>query len=85
MSVRATAIENHGCLPAGSQEDSDDKSGLIVAIVIGLLVVAAIVGLGYWFYMKNSRYRERILAFLCLHLSTCELTILKDKTKDILV
>ncbi|XP_075876198.1 CD166 antigen homolog isoform X2 [Nelusetta ayraudi] len=40
---------------SGSQDDPEDQSSLIVAIVIGLLLVAGIVGLGYWCYMKNSR------------------------------
>ncbi|XP_078121778.1 CD166 antigen homolog A isoform X2 [Sander vitreus] len=38
-----------------SQEDSEDQAKLIVGVVVGLLVAAAIVGLIYWLYMKNSR------------------------------
>lgn len=69
MLVSSAAKATHGCLLAESQEDSEDQAGLIVAIVIGLLAAAAIVGLIYWCYMKNSRYRKRTLAFACLHLS----------------
>ncbi|XP_039632795.1 CD166 antigen homolog A [Perca fluviatilis] len=39
----------------GSQEDSEDQAKLIVGVVVGLLIAAAIVGLIYWLYMKNSR------------------------------
>lgn len=39
----------------GSQEDSGDQSKLIVGVVVGLLMAAAVVGLIYWLYMKNSR------------------------------
>lgn len=63
MLVSSAAKAKHGCLLAESQEDSEDQAGLIVAIVIGLLAAAAIVGLIYWCYMKNSRYRKRTLAF----------------------
>ncbi|KAE8288115.1 CD166 antigen-like protein A Activated leukocyte cell adhesion molecule A DM-GRASP-like protein [Larimichthys crocea] len=38
-----------------SQEDSDDQAKLIVGVVAGLLIAAAVVGLIYWLYMKNSR------------------------------
>lgn len=77
-----TAKANHACLLAGSQEDSEDKSGLIVAIVIGLLVLAAIVGVAYWFYMRNSRCgKENISICMFAFVTTpasaacaCELT-----------
>ncbi|KAM9348266.1 CD166 antigen homolog A [Symphorus nematophorus] len=39
----------------GSQEDSEDQAKLIVGVVAGLLIAAAVVGLIYWLYMKNSR------------------------------
>lgn len=39
----------------GSPEDSEDQSKLIVGVVAGLLIAAAVVGLIYWLYMKNSR------------------------------
>lgn len=42
--------------PADSQEDSQDQSKVIVGVVVGLLIVAGLMGLIYWFYMKNSRY-----------------------------
>ncbi|XP_069395787.1 CD166 antigen homolog A isoform X2 [Paralichthys olivaceus] len=37
------------------QEDSDDQAKLIVGVVAGLLIAAAVVGLIYWLYVKNSR------------------------------
>lgn len=64
--ISSAAKAKHGCLLTGSQDDPEDQSSLIVAIVIGLLLVAGIVGLGYWCYMKNSRYRKRTLAFWAL-------------------
>ncbi|KAK7904298.1 hypothetical protein WMY93_016905 [Mugilogobius chulae] len=38
-----------------SQEESDDQAKLIVGVVVGLLLAAAVVALIYWLYMKNSR------------------------------
>lgn len=61
--VSSTAKVEHHCLFAGSQEDSEDQATLIVGVVIGLLVAAAVVGLIYWLYMKNSRYGKTTLAF----------------------
>ncbi|XP_070700273.1 CD166 antigen homolog A isoform X2 [Pempheris klunzingeri] len=40
---------------SASQEDSEDQAKLIVGVVAGLLIAAAVVGLIYWLYMKNSR------------------------------
>ncbi|KAF3841565.1 hypothetical protein F7725_007427 [Dissostichus mawsoni] len=37
------------------KEKSEDQSKLIVGGVAGLLIAAAVVGLVYWLYMKNSR------------------------------
>ncbi|XP_076017322.1 CD166 antigen homolog A [Genypterus blacodes] len=39
----------------GSQEESQDQAKLIGGVVAGLLIAAAVVGLIYWLYMKNSR------------------------------
>lgn len=39
----------------GSQEESDDQAKVIVGVIVGLLIAAALVGLIYWLYMKNSR------------------------------
>uniref|UniRef100_A0A4W4F4T0 Ig-like domain-containing protein n=1 Tax=Electrophorus electricus TaxID=8005 RepID=A0A4W4F4T0_ELEEL len=36
-------------------EDSDDKAKVIVAVVVGLLVVAALVGIIYWLYMRRRQ------------------------------
>lgn len=38
-----------------SDGNSDDQSKVIVGVVMGLLIAAAVVGLIYWLYMKNSR------------------------------
>ena len=40
---------------SGSQEESEDQSKLIVGVVVGLLLAAAVLGLIYWLYMKNTR------------------------------
>lgn len=54
---------------AGSQDDSEDQSKVIVGVVVGLLIAAALVGLLYWLYMKNSRYEEiKSLSFHLLSL-----------------
>ncbi|KAG9263631.1 CD166 antigen isoform X1 [Astyanax mexicanus] len=37
------------------QPDDDDKAKLIVGIVVGLIVVAALVGIIYWLYMKRRQ------------------------------
>lgn len=42
--------------PTDSGEDSEDQSKVIVGVVVGLLIVAGLIGLIYWLYMKNSRY-----------------------------
>ncbi|KAJ8267125.1 hypothetical protein GJAV_G00138760 [Gymnothorax javanicus] len=39
----------------GKADDGDDQAKLIVGIVVGLILAAAIVGLVYWLYMKKSR------------------------------
>lgn len=45
------------------RSDGSDQAKLIVGIVVGLILAAAIVGLIYWLYMKNSRYvRPRSLS-----------------------
>lgn len=42
-------------VPEGDRSDGSDQAKLIVGIVVGLILAAAIVGLIYWLYMKNSR------------------------------
>lgn len=50
------SVESKGyCVFPGSPEDSGDQAKLIVGVVAGLLIAAAVVGLIYWLYMKNSR------------------------------
>ncbi|XP_045894855.1 CD166 antigen homolog A [Micropterus dolomieu] len=39
----------------GAQQDSEDQAKVIVGVVVGLLLAAALVGLIYWLYIKNSR------------------------------
>lgn len=53
--------------PTDSQEDSEDQSKVIVGVVVGLLIVAGLMGLIYWFYMKNFRY-----GWIKMTLYTCE-------------
>uniref|UniRef100_A0A3Q3M1H9 CD166 antigen homolog A-like n=1 Tax=Mastacembelus armatus TaxID=205130 RepID=A0A3Q3M1H9_9TELE len=43
------------CLFLGSHENSEDQAKVIVGVVAGLIIVAAIVGVIYWLYMKKSR------------------------------
>lgn len=43
---------------ADSQDDSEDQSKVIVGVVVGLLMAAALMGCIYWLYMKNSRYED---------------------------
>ncbi|XP_014835898.1 PREDICTED: CD166 antigen isoform X1 [Poecilia mexicana] len=35
--------------------DDDDKTKLVVGVVIGLLVAALVIGMAYWMYMKKSK------------------------------
>ncbi|KAL2095407.1 hypothetical protein ACEWY4_010126 [Coilia grayii] len=42
-------------VPEGERSNGNDQAKLIVGIVVGLILAAAIVGLIYWLYMKNSR------------------------------
>ena len=43
---------------APDRSTGNDQAKLIVGIVVGLILAAAIVGLIYWLYMKNSRWEE---------------------------
>lgn len=53
-----TQLKPYCCLLPGSSEESEDQSKLIVGVVAGLLIGAALLGLIYWLYMKNARYRN---------------------------
>lgn len=69
--VSPTAEAEHCCLFSASLEDSEDQAKLIVGVVAGLLIAAAVVGLIYWLYMKNTRYRNPSLCTFCiLHVKT---------------
>uniref|UniRef100_A0A8C6S316 Activated leukocyte cell adhesion molecule a n=1 Tax=Neogobius melanostomus TaxID=47308 RepID=A0A8C6S316_9GOBI len=50
-----------------SQEESDDQAKLIVGVVVGLILAAAVVALIYWLYMKNSRYCNSPMHTLAYH------------------
>ncbi|CAJ1064519.1 CD166 antigen homolog A [Xyrichtys novacula] len=39
----------------GSEGESGDQAKVIVGVIVGLLIAAAVVGLIYWLYIKNSR------------------------------
>lgn len=39
----------------GTDEESEDRAPLIVGLMVGLLLIAGIVGLIYWLYMKNRQ------------------------------
>lgn len=64
--VNLTALLSHVVCVSGSQEESQDQAKLIVGVVAGLLIAAAVVGLIYWLYMKNSRYTH-LLSLLHTH------------------
>ncbi|XP_031166961.1 CD166 antigen homolog A isoform X1 [Sander lucioperca] len=55
MTINVSSVFKEKTDKRDSQEDSEDQAKLIVGVVVGLLVAAAIVGLIYWLYMKNSR------------------------------
>lgn len=65
VSVCSTAEAECCCLFSGAQQDSEDQAKVIVGVVVGILLAAALVGLIYWLYIKNSRYRN---TFLSVHL-----------------
>ncbi|XP_062262309.1 CD166 antigen homolog A [Platichthys flesus] len=55
MTINVSSVFKEDREEKGAQEDSDDQSMVIVGIVAGLLLAAAVVGLIYWLYLKNSR------------------------------
>lgn len=55
MTINVSSVFNEDKGKRDSHEDSDDQAKLIVGVVVGLLIAAAVVGLIYWLYVKNSR------------------------------
>uniref|UniRef100_UPI0037E991C3 CD166 antigen homolog A n=1 Tax=Semicossyphus pulcher TaxID=241346 RepID=UPI0037E991C3 len=55
MTINVSSVFQERKEEKESQEESGDQAKLIVGIVAGLLIAAAVVGLIYWLYMKNSR------------------------------
>lgn len=55
MTINVASVFKEEKGEKGSEEESEDQAKLIVGVVAGLLIVAAVVGLIYWLYMKNSR------------------------------
>ncbi|KAK6316572.1 hypothetical protein J4Q44_G00119720 [Coregonus suidteri] len=56
MAINVSSLIKEERMPGkGAQDDSSDQALLIVFIVVGLLVTAAVVGLAYWLYIKKSR------------------------------
>ncbi|XP_040908047.1 CD166 antigen homolog A [Toxotes jaculatrix] len=55
MTINVSSVFKEEREEKGAQEDSDDQAKVIVGVVVGLLFAAAVVGLIYWLYMKNSR------------------------------
>lgn len=53
--INVSSIYTDGGNKKDPQEDSEDQAKLIVGVVAGLLIAAAVVGLIYWLYMRNSR------------------------------
>lgn len=67
MCVSPTAEAEFCCLFPDPEENSEDQAKLIVGVVAGLLIAAAVVGLIYWLYMRNSRYRNTHISILHLY------------------
>ncbi|XP_035035414.1 CD166 antigen homolog A isoform X1 [Hippoglossus stenolepis] len=55
MTINVSSVFKEEREEKGSQDDSDDQSKLIVGVVAGLLIAAAVIGLIYWLYVKNAR------------------------------
>lgn len=55
LSINVSSVFNEDPKRQDPQEDSGDQAKLIVGVVVGLLLAAAVVALIYWLYMKNSR------------------------------
>nr|XP_020477401.1 CD166 antigen homolog isoform X1 [Monopterus albus]XP_020477402.1 CD166 antigen homolog isoform X1 [Monopterus albus] len=53
--INVSSVFKEEILEKGARDDSEDQAKLIVGVVAGLLIAAAILGLIYWLYMKNSR------------------------------
>lgn len=53
--INVYALFNKETTEKGSQDDSGDRAKLIVGIVVGLIIAAAVVSLIYWIYMKKTR------------------------------
>lgn len=53
--INVSSVFNEESEKKDSQEESDDQAKLIVGVVVGLILAAAVVALIYWLYMKNSR------------------------------
>ncbi|XP_016528120.1 CD166 antigen homolog isoform X2 [Poecilia formosa] len=48
IDTRVITVSSHS-------SDDDDKTKLVVGVVIGLLVAALVIGMAYWMYMKKSK------------------------------
>uniref|UniRef100_A0A3B5LXJ9 Activated leukocyte cell adhesion molecule b n=1 Tax=Xiphophorus couchianus TaxID=32473 RepID=A0A3B5LXJ9_9TELE len=48
IDTRVITVSSHS-------SDDDDKTKLVVGVVIGLLVAALVIGVAYWMYMKKSK------------------------------
>ncbi|XP_068577361.1 CD166 antigen homolog [Cebidichthys violaceus] len=55
MTINVSSVFKEERKEEGSSEDSEDQAKLIVGVVAGLLIGAALLGLIYWLYMKNAR------------------------------
>ncbi|KAF3706811.1 CD166 antigen -like protein [Channa argus] len=55
MTINVSPVFKEESEEKESQNDLHDQSMLIVGVVVGLLIAAALVGLLYWLYMKNTR------------------------------
>ncbi|TNN53186.1 CD166 antigen A [Liparis tanakae] len=55
MTINVSSVFKEEKEDKGSSEESEDQAKLIVGVVAGLLIGAALLGLIYWLYMKNAR------------------------------
>ncbi|CAL8364448.1 unnamed protein product [Lota lota] len=53
--INVSSLYKEETLEKGVGDDGEDQSQVIVGVVVGLLVVAALVGIVYWIYMKKRQ------------------------------
>lgn len=59
------------CCCLSPTDDDDDKAKVIVGVVVGLIVAAALVGIIYWLYMRNRCSLQFISFFITFKSRQC--------------